>query len=107
MKALLCLFCAYVKFEKYVYHLGVVPSPFVNLLKQVDGIDRLDKRGMREHHFQLVGLEMAEEMPLNISALPCICKFPNLLFQFLRTVISENALSGIVCFSDVVQGVIF
>ena len=55
------------------------------------GVHGLHQGGVRKNEFELVGLEMADEMPLDVGG-----HLRDLGRQLLRTVFSKDALSCIV-----------
>lgn len=84
-------FGAEVKFQQDIDGPGIDRGPIINQIKQVTRIHRLDQRGIRKNQLQFVGLEMADEMPLDI-----LRELKGLGGKLLRTVLSETALAGLI-----------
>ena len=79
------------KFQENVHHPAVGQRPIVNGFQQMNGVNRLNQRNIREDQFQFIGLQMADKMPLNIGR-----HLGNFGCQFLRTAFGKNPLpSGI------------
>ena len=85
------LFSTEVEFQKYVNDSSIVSPPLVDGFQQMEGVHRLDEGDVREDEFELVGLEMADEMPLDVGG-----HLRNLGRQFLGTVLAEDALAGFI-----------
>ena len=91
-----------VDFQKDIYNAPVPAPPLVNRFQKMQAVDRLDQGDIRKDKFQLIGLEMADEMPLDIGG-----KQGNLCGQFLRAAFGENTVSGIIRLADTIYGVKF
>ena len=77
--------------KQHIDHTGVDRSPVVDQIQKVTGIHGLHQRGVRKDQLQLIGLEMADEMPFDV-----LRQLESLLGELLRTVLTETALSGLV-----------
>ena len=79
------------EFKENIDRFAVVSPPLVNRFQQMERVHRLDQGDVREHEFELVGLEMADEVPLDVGG-----HLGHFLRQFLRTVLAEDTLPGII-----------
>ena len=91
IKTLLGLFGAQVEFQEDVDDPTVLSPPLVDGFQQVEGIDGLDESDVREDELELVGLEMADDMPLDIRR-----HLRDLGGEFLGTALGKDPLAGIV-----------
>ena len=82
-----------VKFKKDIDDTAVGGAPGVYSLKEVKGIHGLDQVHVREDQLQFIGLEMADEMPLDIR-----WHQRNLGSEFLGAALGKDALTGVICF---------
>ena len=88
-------FCAKVEFQEDVNEAIVVNGPFLYGFKEVEGVYGLDKVNVRKDHLELVGLEVAYEVPLNV-----LWHLGHLGGQFLGAVFTKDALTGIIGFHE-------
>ena len=79
------------EFQENIDRLAVVPPPFVDRFQQMERVHRLDQGDVREHEFELVGLKVADKVPLDVRG-----HLGHFLRQLLRTVLTEEALPGVV-----------
>ena len=95
--------------QQYVHGLLRRLSPAVHRLQQVEAVYRLDQGGVGEHHLELVGLQVAYEMPFQppgkVGMLLLQCE--DLFLEFLRAALSEAQLPGPCSFNDGFEGVEF
>ena len=68
----------------------------------MERIHRLNQGNIRQHQLELIGLEMADEMPLHIGR-----HFPDFCRKFLRAALGKDALAGLVGFHQAFYGVEF
>ena len=85
------LFGAQVQFQKDIDGFAVVCPPLVDRFQQMEGVHRLDQGDVREDELELVGLEVADEVPLDVGG-----HLGHLGRQFLRPVLAEDTLPGVV-----------
>ena len=78
-----------VEFQQDIDGFAVVAPPFVDGLQQMERIHRLDQGDVRKDQLELVGLEMADEVPFDI-----LRHLGDFLRQFLRPVLAEDTLAG-------------
>ena len=86
-----CFLCPEMEFQKDIDQTTILPPPLVYGFQQMEGVHRLDEGDVRENELELVGLEMADEMPLDIGR-----HLRHLGRQFLGTVLAEDTLAGFV-----------
>ena len=98
-EALLGFLGAKVKFKKDVDDTRVGGAPGVYGLKEMEGIYGLHKLYIRENQLQFIGLEMADEMPLDIR-----WHLRHLCSKFLRAALGKDALPGVVGLHEAVYG---
>ena len=79
------------QFQEHTHGLRVEESPSVYGIQQTDRIDRLDHVGIWKDKFEFVGLEMADEMPLDIRG-----HLRDFGGKFLGTALGKDALAGII-----------
>ena len=79
-------------FEKYVSCLPCRLAPAVYFLKEFHAVHRLYETDIRKDQFELVGLEVAYELPLYLRALAF--QLPYLPEQLLRPAFRETSLPG-------------
>ena len=89
------LLCPEMELKKDIYDLVMLTPPLLDRIQKVQGINRFHKRGIRQDIFQLVSLEMADEMPLDI-----VRKLPDLCGKLLRAVLAESPLTRPVDFQN-------
>jgi hypothetical protein len=90
------------KFQENVHHTAVGQRPIVNGFQQMKGVNRLNQRNIRKNQSQLVGLQMADKMPLYIGR-----HLENLGSQFLRAAFGKNPLPGGIGLPDLFHRVEF
>ena len=86
-----CLLCSKMKFQEDINHLAIGSPPFINGFQEMERIHGLHHRNVREDEFELVGLEVTDEVPLDVGG-----HLRDFLGQFLRTVLAEDTLARIV-----------
>ena len=89
-KTLLGLLVGDVDFQQDVHPLAQCTGRLVDFGEQPFGIDGMDHRRVGNHHLDLVGLQVADEMPADVSR-----KGRSLGGQLLRTVFPEVPLTGL------------
>ena len=90
-EALLGFLRAQMELQQHGNDLAVLTPPLVDRLQQMQRIHALHERHERQHQLQLVGLEMADEMPLHVGG-----HLRHLGGQFLGAVLAKDALAGVV-----------
>lgn len=73
----------------------VVGPPALYGIQKMDGIHRLDKRDIRKDKLQLIGLKMADEVPIHVGG-----HQRNLCCKLLRAAFGKDALAGIIGFTE-------
>ena len=68
-------------------------APLLNGIQKVDGIHRLNHRGIWQDQLEFIRLQMADKMPLNIRR-----HLRNLGSKLLRPVLAEQPLPGLIGF---------
>ncbi len=90
-KAVLGLLRPQMKLQQAADLLRIGPAPIVHRTQKTLRINRLHHIGIRQNHLDLVGLQMADEMPADVGR-----QLRSLLMQLLRTVLAEQALAGVI-----------
>ena len=85
--------CSKVKFQQDIDDAAILYSPFIDGFQKMQGINRLYKRDIRQNQFELICLEVAYKMPLNIG-----WHLRHFGSQLLRPVLSKDPLPGIIRF---------
>ena len=85
------LLSSQMKFQEDINHLAIGSPPFINGFQEMERIHGLHHRNVREDEFELVGLEMTNEVPLDVGG-----HLRDFLGQFLRTVLTEDTLARII-----------
>ena len=83
------------KFQENVHGSVVGQGPGLDGIQQMERVNRLNQRNIREDQFQFIGLQMADKMPLNIGR-----HLGNFGCQFLRTAFGKNPLPGGISLPD-------
>ena len=92
-EALLAFFCAQVEFQEDIHSLAIGPGPFGNGLQQMKGIYGLYQRDIRKNQLQLIGLQVANKMPLYIGG-----HLRDLCGQLLGTALGKDTLPCLIGF---------
>ena len=97
-EARLALFGRHMHLQQAVHHPAGGPGGAVYRLQQMERIHRLDERRVGNHVLDLVGLQMAYEVPLDVG-----WERLGLGLQLQGTVLAETALPGLVGGHDVLH----
>ena len=81
------------KLQQDIDGFSILPPPLVDRFQQMERVHRLDEGNVRKDQFELVGLEVADEVPLDVGG-----HLGHFLGQFLRTVLTEDTLPGVIRF---------
>ena len=90
------------EFQENIHHTMIGDGPSLYGFQQVQGVHRLDQRNVRQYQLQLIGLEMTDEMPLDIGR-----HQGHLGCQLLRTVFAEDTLPGVIGLHEALDGMEF
>ena len=82
-----------VELQQAIHHTVVFLGLLVDGLKQVSRINAMDEGDVWDDVFDLVGLQMADKVPLDI-----LRQYLVLVAHLLWVVLSKDTLTGIVCF---------
>ena len=88
-----------VELQQAVHNAVVLFGFLVDGFEQVGRVDAVDERDKGDDVFDFVGLQMADEMPLDI-----LREHLMLVAHFKGMVLAENALTSIVGFLQVADG---
>ncbi len=80
-----------VEFQQDIDGFTIVSPPLVDRLQQMERIHRLDQGDVRKDEFELIGLEMTDEVPFDVGR-----HLGHFLRQFLRPVLAEDTLTRVV-----------
>ena len=86
-KTRLGIFLGDMQFQQHLHHAVVLGSLLVNLLQELQAIHRLNHGDIRSNVLHLVGLQMTDEMPLDI-----LRQGSHLLGEFLLMALAKDAL---------------
>ena len=86
---------AKVQFQKSVNHLVMSHAPALDGIQKLERIYGFDQRSIWQDEFQLIGLKMADEMPLYV-----LWQLKNLPVELLRTILSKDFLPSLICCQD-------
>ena len=70
-----------------LYRASVLQGPLIYCIKKMDRVHRFNHRSIRKNKLQLIGLEMTDEMPLDIR-----WHLRDFRCKLLRPILSENPL---------------
>ena len=81
--------------QKDIDRAAVGLAPALYGIQKMDGIHRLDKRHIRKHKLQLIGMKMTDKVPLHVGG-----HQRNLCCKLLRAAFGKDALAGIIGFTE-------
>ena len=87
------------KFQKNLHHTIVLGSLLLNLLEKFQTVYRFNHRDIRCDILHLIGLQMTDEMPLDV-----LRQRSHLLGEFLLMTLAEDTLSFSISLLDILVG---